>query len=235
LHRTAGYILGVDPADEPPRLRPAGERTIREPYVCIASQSSSQAKYWNNPNGWRELVKFLKDSGYRVLCIDKLPAHGNGIVWNQIPYGSEDFTGDKPLQERVDLLQHADFFVGLSSGLAWLAWCCRVPVVMISGFTHPLNEFESPYRVINFHTCNSCWNDMRVEFDHFDFLWCPRHKGTDRHFECTRLISSEQVINTVKKIPAFQRHLEAAGKVEGLSSLQFPEKHGLPDFTKGGL
>ena len=26
---------------------------------------------------------------------------------------------------------------------------------------------------------------MRIDFDHFDFLWCPRHKGTPQHFECT--------------------------------------------------
>ena len=45
---------------------------------------------------------------------------------------------------------------------------------------------------------------MRIDFDHYDFLWCPRQKGTDRQFECTRLISAEQVINTIKKIPTFR-------------------------------
>lgn len=204
LHRTAGYILGVDPADRPPRLKLSAERKIAEPYVCIAVQSSSQAKYWNNPLGWRTVVKFLRDHGYRVLCIDKEPVHGSGLVWNHIPHGAEDFTGDRPLQERVDLIKDADFFIGLSSGLSWLGWCCGIPVVMISGFTHPTNEFETPYRIINYHTCHSCWNDMRIDFDHFDFLWCPRHQGTERHFECSRMISADQVISTIRKIPAFQ-------------------------------
>ncbi len=203
LHRTAGYILGVDPKDEPPRVDLSAKRKIKEKYVCIAAQSSSQAKYWNNPYGWMTIVQFLKDNGYRVLCIDKEKIHGTGLNWNYIPYGAEDFTGDLPLQERIDLIKDADFFIGLSSGLSWLAWCCKVPVVMISGFTHPTNEFETPYRVINYHTCHSCWNDMRLDFDHFDFLWCPRHKGTDRHFECTKLISAEQVITTIKKVPTF--------------------------------
>lgn len=204
LHRTAGYILGVDPKDEPPRFDLSAPRKINEKYVCIAAQSSSQAKYWNNPFGWLTVVDFLKKNGYRVLCIDKEKVHGIGLNWNYIPYGAEDFTGDIPLQERVNLIKDADFFIGLSSGLSWVAWGCKVPVVMISGFTHPTNEFETPYRVINYHTCHSCWNDMRIDFDHFDFLWCPRHKGTDRHFECTRLISAEQVITTIKKIPTFQ-------------------------------
>ena len=44
---------------------------------------------------------------------------------------------------------------------------------------------------------------MRLDFDHFDFLWCPRQKGTERHFECTKLISAEQVITTIKKVPSF--------------------------------
>ena len=99
---------------------------------------------------------------------------------------------------------HADFFVGLSSGLAWLAWSVGVPVVMISGFTHPRNEFYTPYRVINYHTCNSCWNDPRHIFDHFDFFWCPRHKGTERQFECTRLITADHVKRTIQQIPAFK-------------------------------
>ena len=205
LHRTVGYILGVDPTEEPPRFDLSAPRKIQEPYVCIAAQSSSQAKYWNNPRGWQDVVSFLKDHGYRVLCIDRDTVHGHGLVFNHIPYGCEDFTGNKPFQERVDLIKDADFFIGLSSGLSWVAWGCKVPVVMISGFTNPTNEFYTPYRVINFHTCNSCWNDMRVDFDHYDFLWCPRHKGTDRQFECTKLITSEQVINTIKRIPAFQK------------------------------
>ena len=98
--------------------------------------------------------------------------------------------------------------LSVSSGLSWLAWGCKVPVVMISGFINPTNEFYTPYRIINFHTYNSCWNDMRVDFDHFDYLWRPRHKNTPRQLECTRLITSEQVINTIKTIPAFQKHME---------------------------
>lgn len=204
LHRTAGYILGVDPHEEAPRLTlPDGSRPIAERYVCIGVQSSTQCKYWNNPRGWHVVVSFLKAEGYRVICIDQKQVHGVGIVWNHIPHGVEDETGDRPLAERARWLRHAAFFVGLSSGLSWLAWAAGTPVVLISGFTHPTNEFETPYRVINWHACNSCWNDPRLLFDHKDFLWCPRHAGTPRQFECSRLITPEQVIATIKRIPAF--------------------------------
>jgi autotransporter strand-loop-strand O-heptosyltransferase len=207
LHRTAGYILGVDPTERPPRVsRGEDRRPVPEPYVCIAVQSTTQCKYWNNPNGWRDIVAFLKQAGYRVICIDQKPTHGTGLIWNHIPNGAEDETGDRPLQERAHWLTHAEFFVGLSSGLSWLAWAAGTPVVMISGCTHPTNEFDTPYRVINYHACNSCWNDVRVRFDHKDFLWCPRHKDTARQFECTRLITAEQVKAVIKTIPGFGTH-----------------------------
>ena len=74
---------------------------------------------------------------------------------------------------------------------------------MISGFSHPSTEFETPWRVINYHTCNSCWNDPAHRFDHKDFLWCPRHKDTPRQFECTRLITVEQVKKVLRKLPNF--------------------------------
>jgi len=202
LHRTAGYILGVDPAEVPPLMGVSDYGPpIAEPYVCIGVQSTTQAKYWNNPHGWREVIAFLRDKGLRVICIDQKPVHGSGIMWNQIPHGAEDFTGDKTLAERVQWLRHARAFIGLSSGLSWLAWAAGAPVVMISGFTHPANEFATPYRVINYHACNSCWNDVRVRFDHKDFLWCPRHAGTARQFECTKLITGAQVMAAVSRIP----------------------------------
>jgi autotransporter strand-loop-strand O-heptosyltransferase len=206
LHRTAGYILGVDLDEKPPRLAlPDESRPIDEPYVVIAVQATSGAKYWNNPNGWREIVTFLKARGYRVVCIDQKPVHGSGIMWTQIPHGVEDETG-RPLAEAARWLKHAAFFVGLSSGLAWLAWAAGCRVVMISGFSHPTTEFTTPHRVINWHTCNSCWNDPSFSFDHKDFLWCPRHANTPRQFECTRLITTAQVMRVIEAIPGFGAH-----------------------------
>jgi hypothetical protein len=56
------------------------------------------------------------------------------------------------------------------------------------------------------HACNSCWNDMRLRFDHKDSLWCTRHKGTPRRFECTRLITADHVKAVIKTIPGFGTH-----------------------------
>lgn len=201
LHKTAAYILGVSSHEEPAKISfPDDGRPIEEPYVCIAAQASSQCKYWNNPTGWEEVIKWLKAQGYRVICIDQKTVHGTGIIWNHIPYGVEDQTGNRPLTERARWLKHAEFFIGLGSGLSWLAWSAQTPVVMIAGFSHPTTEFETPYRVINWHTCNSCWNDPKERFGHNDFLWCPRHKDTPRQFECTRLITAKHVIQTLIRL-----------------------------------
>ena len=211
LHRTAGYILGVDPTEVAPRIAiEEDRRPIPERYVCIAVQSSTHSKNWTNPTGWYEIIGYLKECGYRVVCIDQKAAHGTGLIWNHLPNGAEDQTGDRPLTERARWIKHADFFMGVSSGLSWLAWAIGTPVVLISGFTHPINEFHTPYRVINYHACNSCWNDVRVRFDHKDFLWCPRHANTPRQFECTRLITAEAVKQVIQRIPQFKTQRESA-------------------------
>ena len=202
LHRTAGYILGVDPAEAAPRLSYADDsRPIAEPYVCIAVQASMLGKQWNNPEGWNTVVAFLKALGFRVICIDEKRTSGGGLVWTHIPWGAEDETGPRDLRERARWLKHSSLFIGLSSGLSWLAWAAGCPVLMISGFTHPLNEFATPYRVINYHACNSCWNDPRVRFDHHDFFSCPRHKDTPRHYECTQLITAKHVNAVIGTVP----------------------------------
>ena len=197
------YMLGVPCQERRPNVVIADKtRTIPERYVCIATQSTAQCKYWNNPRGWLMLIKHLKTLGYRVLCIDRDKQYGNAEHMNKMPEGAEDFTGNRPLQERVSLLHHADFFIGLGSGLSWLAWAVGTPVVMISGFSHPSTEFRTPYRVINFHGCNSCFNDTTAEFDSTNFAWCPRRFDKPQPFQCTAIITPEFVMRVVDKLIA---------------------------------
>jgi autotransporter strand-loop-strand O-heptosyltransferase len=203
LHHTVANILGLYGVPEQPlRVDLSAPRQIQEQYVCLAAQASSLCKCWNHPQGWREVVAFLKGQGYRVLCIDRFQEYGQDFVWNRIPYGAEDFTGDIPLQERINLIKDADLFMGLTSGLSWIAWCCQVPIIMIAGFTDPVNEFKC-HRVENFKVCHGCWNDTRCEFDHKDFLWCPRKEKSCDKFECTKAITPKMVIDKIKDVLGF--------------------------------
>jgi autotransporter strand-loop-strand O-heptosyltransferase len=201
LQDMASYILGV-PALERRAAIVATDplRRIAEPYVCIAVQAGSTCKYWNHPRGWSVLVAHLKQRGYRVLCIDRERECDRSGTRNSMPPGAEDFTGNLPLQERAGLLRHAAFFVGLGSGLSWLAWAVGAPVVMISGFSHPKTEFHTPWRIINFHACNSCFNDTTHAFDSSNFNWCPRHEGTAYAYQCTSVIAPEFVIRAVDSL-----------------------------------
>ena len=113
-----------------------------------------------------------------------------------IPQGAEDYTGRRPLDERLALLNGAACFIGVSSGLSWLAYAAGTPVVMISGFTLPSNEFFTPYRVINYQVCHGCHNDLRVDDkNHF----CPYYQGTEREMECSKAITAEQVWQQVQR------------------------------------
>lgn len=202
--RTVSKILDVDDADLAPRVDLSAPRKIKEPYVCIACQGSAYCKLWTHPQGWHTVIDHLRRIGYRIICIDKDKVTGSGVVTNHIPWGVEDDTGNKPLQERIDLLKDCDFFIGLSSGVSWLAWCAKCPVVLISGFTNPYNEFYTPYRVINTIFCHGCWNDETCDFDHYDYMWCPKHKGTVNAYQCSKNITPEHVLNVISRIPAYR-------------------------------
>lgn len=203
LERIARVILGMDGAPPAPpasigeRLRKA-PRLIAEPYVCISIQASSVLKSWLWPGGWDIVVAALKEAGYRVVCIDRDREQSAYGITVRCPEGAEDDTGEKPLTERAQLLAHAAFCVGISSGLSWLAWTVGCPVVMIAGFTLPWNEFPEAYRVWNPRVCSGC--SQEVEHD-FISAPCPRHgRKSPRFAECQRSISPQHVLRIIERM-----------------------------------
>ena len=166
-------------------------------YVTIAIHGTAQAKYWNNPAGWQDVVDFLRDNGYRVVLIS---AEEKGFMGNNHPKDIFHKPGKPPLEERINEIKHSDLFIGIGSGLSWLAWATNVPMIMISGFSEPYSEFsaDNMIRIINTDTCTGCFNRYRL--DAGDWNWCPDHKGTPRQFECTKMIGSYQVIKAIKKL-----------------------------------
>ncbi|NDB27967.1 autotransporter strand-loop-strand O-heptosyltransferase [archaeon] len=193
LSDIANEILGLPYGNKPPELLQTEKKVNIKKTVCIATQSTAQAKYWNNKDGWQNVVNYLNSLGYEVVCIDKERSFGSGHYFNNIPDNCTDKTGDINLAERIKELRNCDFFIGLGSGLSWLAWACKKPVILISGFSNPNSEFYTPYRVHNDKVCNSCWNNTKHEFNAGDWLWCPEHKNDERIFECSKLISFDMV------------------------------------------
>ncbi|MBO6178855.1 MAG: autotransporter strand-loop-strand O-heptosyltransferase [Selenomonadaceae bacterium] len=195
--------LGLYPFKEiQPKLIPEkNERPIKEPYVVIASMGSAECKIWSHPTGWLQTIDFLKSVGYRVICIDRDKVVGTPNHYHYVPFGAEDCTGNIPLDERLNMLMHAEFFIGMSSGLSWLSWAADCPTIMISGFSLPYYEYRNPYRITNTYFCNGCFNNDEKDFEHSRFDWCPRHQDDDKmRFECMRNITPTHVINTVRQL-----------------------------------
>jgi len=115
-----------------------------------------------------------------------------------MPAGAEDFTGNIPIIQRANMLYYAEFFIGLSSGLSWLAHSVGCPVVLICGFSQDWHEFHTPYRVANRLVCNGCYNDIRATFLRENF--CLKYLGTERELECQKKISPRQVIRAIKNL-----------------------------------
>jgi autotransporter strand-loop-strand O-heptosyltransferase len=193
LQKTATDILGLDYKEIRPNLNlPNVEKKKK---VGIGFHSTAQAKYWNNKSGWQEVVDYLNSLGYECIIYSK---EGDGYMNNFYPKGVSVFKGGN-LQEVINDLSTCEFFVGLGSGLSWLAWACKLPVVLISGFSEKWAETKlDTYRVINENVCHGCFNWDRL--DAGDWNWCPLHKGTDRQFECSKQITSEMVIKEINKI-----------------------------------
>lgn len=199
MQKAATDILGLPFTHERPMLKEVeGEHPLEgKKYVTVAIHGTAQAKYWNNPSGWQDVVDFLRDHGYRVVLIS---SEENGYMGNQHPKDIFHKPGKPPLYDRINEIQHSDLFIGIGSGLSWLAWTTGVPMIMISGFSEPYSEFEDPsmIRIINNDVCTGCFNRHRL--DAGDWNWCPNHKGTPRQFECTKMIGSYQVIKAIKQL-----------------------------------
>ena len=157
-------------------------------HICIATQSTAQAKYWNHPTGWQDLIDWCKSNNIDVHHSSKEGTNLVGI--QQLP---------ESLEEVAASINSAQCFIGISSGLSWFAWALGAEVIMISGFTDEYVEFEDNCtRIINKQKCHGCWG--WDTFDKGDWNWCPAWKGTQRQFECSTEIKPQQVIESLSKI-----------------------------------
>ena len=195
LQETAPDILGLEKNElRAPLEKKERPRRLEEKYVCISTASTAGCKHWQNESGWQKTVDYLNNQGYKVVVLQK-----ESLDWMDLN-GLENVLHPTAvgLEDAASWMQHCEFFIGISSGISWLAWALNKEVVLISGFTDIFHEFSTPYRIINKDVCNSCWHDKNFPFNKGDWNWCPKQKGTDRHFECSKEITFEMVKETIE-------------------------------------
>ena len=188
LQQAATNILGLEYTEIRPEIIGKEESVVLNKYVTIATNSTAGCKFWTR-EGWQEVINYLHEQEYLVF--------NTSLESN--PFDNCQTLIDTRLPRTISAIYNSEFFIGLSSGLSWLAWALEKPVVMISNFTEANHEF-SCHRVTNTNVCHGCWNDPQYKFDKGDWDWCPVHKGTDRQFECHTQITPEMVITEIKKL-----------------------------------
>ena len=173
------------------------DRPIKEKYFTISIQSTHQGRYWNAKKGWNILLNLLKQRyGLTAVCVDMYNSYGAKDCYNTVPSGAIDKTGIS-LLESTHYMNHAEFHIGTSNGLSWLAHAVGKKVVLITNVTKKWCEFTTNViRIDNESVCHGCLNEK--PFDKYDWNWCPNHKNTKRMFECTTSISPHDVFDKIK-------------------------------------
>lgn len=136
LQMVASSILGLDFYEVQPNLsiNLVDKKLDTIKFVTISEFGSTPDKEWKAENGWQEVVDFLVSCGYTVVALSKEPTALQNVI---------NMTGDIPIESRMLDLAHADFHIGVSSGLSWLAWAMGTHVVLISDVTPDWHEFQS--------------------------------------------------------------------------------------------
>ena len=201
------------PATSSASIRPRCRRGSHSPTTAGRSPSPMsasrrrarrRANTGTTPPAGARSSRFLKDAGYRVICIDQ----------------------KRQSRHRPRLEPHPPRRRGrdrrpAAAGARALAQACRVlhrpverPVLARLGGRHAGGDDQrlhpSDQRVRDALSRDQLSRlqqllerPARYRFDHKDFLWCPRHKDTPRQFECTRLITVEHVRNVLRSLPNF--------------------------------
>jgi len=187
LQKAATDILGLEFKEVNHGLNyNPGKRPIEPKYVVFGPQSTAGCKEWVFDN-WVTLSKMLRELGYEVVILSIKDYHIKDTISNTTRDWNEVF----------NCLHHAEFFVGLSSGLSWVNWALNKKTVMIAGFSENDHEFNTNVTRVSNNLCIKCWNDPVLVFDNGDWDWCPVYQNTERQHICQKSITPLQVFNSL--------------------------------------
>lgn len=138
------------PSDED--YKKAEERfSFDVPRVAIHAQSGVETKDWPY---FAELVEELRKDGYAALQV--------GAYKDKLIPGAIDFRGKMPLLELAAFLSKCAAFVGLDSGVSYMADAMKVPTVVIQGSTNPTTSGPYSGRVTHAFAAETGYDDCQV-------------------------------------------------------------------------
>lgn len=131
LQKVAADILGLKFEDL--KCKVSHIHQVKNPKkICISEFASLDMKMWHGD--WQRVVDELVKAGYEIHVISREKTALKNVI---------DKSGDFPIEQRVADLASASYFIGVSSGLSWLAHSLDCHVFLISDFTPKNHEFSS--------------------------------------------------------------------------------------------
>lgn len=180
------FLPSSTPFGKPPVIKK--ERVIKKNKISIAPESLKKIATWDKEK-WQFIVNELTRSNYNVYNV----SYENTLNLENVVgvHGNDD------INVSLGHILESEIYIGLSSGLSWLAWAYDVPVVMISNFTKIQNEFDC-FRVWTPYVCHGCFNTYNnIKGD------CPLFDNTNRANECHKSITTDMVIDQINRALRF--------------------------------
>ncbi len=170
------------------------KKPIKGKYICIGPHSTAGLKQWPFEY-WEELAQMLNNKGYKIVDISYEDHNKKNIInapklnWN----------------DTFNHLYHAEYFIGLGSGLSWFNWAMGKPTLMVNNFLPYGYEFTKGLtKVENYSVCNNCWVDERIMFNRGKWDWCPRHQDTLSQHICHKSIKPQKVFKILSNLLKFK-------------------------------
>ena len=199
LQQTATDILGLPFKEIKPKLTLAQTPSpIKEKYVTISIQSTTQAKYWNHPTGWEQVVRHIQSKGYKVAIVDKHRTFGIPGFMNTSPEADYHFHG-KSLKEITSIINESQLHIGIGSGLSWLSWALNTPTMLISSFSKPYSEFTDCTRIYVDSPTSGYFNTHKLDPSNWNWYPFKEIKSMEDWYEIEN-ITPDLVIENLDRI-----------------------------------
>ena len=150
------------------------------PRIALHSTSGVATKDWPY---FDELTDKLREAGYGTVQV--------GGRNDKIIKGAVDLRGKMSMIELAGFLSRCSVFVGLDSGLSYMADAMKVPTIVIQGSTDPVTSGPISDRVIHLFAKETGYQDCQT-------IRC--HVNCRHEVNCNTKIKVQDVINAIEPI-----------------------------------